>query len=118
MTSADASRPERLLPWRVAAWAWLAFCLVVAVHQFSFWRSTHFDTDVMALLPQDEQAPEVGIATRQMADQVTRQVVVMIGAADWASAQKAADAWERPRWPGRTRCATRSPSTHRTATAC
>ncbi|MFL6676848.1 MAG: MMPL family transporter [Burkholderiaceae bacterium] len=100
MTSADASRPERRLPWRVAAWAWLAICLVVAVHQFSFWRSTHFDTDVMALLPQDEQAPEVGRATRQLADQVTRQVVVMIGAPDWAGARKAADAWERAAMPG------------------
>jgi len=100
MTSADASRPERRLPWRVAAWAWLAICLVVAVHQFSFWRSTHFDTDVMALLPQDEQAPEVGRATRQLADQVTRQVVVMIGAPDWAGARKAADAWERAAMQG------------------
>jgi len=95
MSLADASRPERRLPWRVAAWAWLAFCLVVAVHQFSFWRTTHFDTDVLALLPQDEQSPEVGIAARQLAGQVTRQVVVMVGAPDWASAQKAADAWEQ-----------------------
>ena len=90
----DVSRPMRRLPWQVAAWAWLAFCVVVAAHQFTFWRSTHFDTDVMALLPQDEQAPEVGRATRQLADQVTRQVVVMIGAPDWAGAQKAADAWQ------------------------
>lgn len=94
MSPPDASRSERRLPWRVAAWAWLAFCLVMAVHQFSFWRTTHFDTDVLALLPQDEQSPEVGIATRQLAGQVTRQVVVMIGAPDWASAQRAADAWE------------------------
>ncbi|HEY8976817.1 MAG TPA: hypothetical protein VIN75_21565, partial [Burkholderiaceae bacterium] len=85
----------RPLPWQVAAWLWLACCVVVAAHQFAFWRHAHFDTDVMALLPQDEQAPEVGIATRQLADQATRQVVVMIGAPDWASAQKAAAAWEQ-----------------------
>ena len=90
----DATRPVRRLPWQVAAWLWLAFCIVVAAHQFTFWRHAQFDTDVMALLPQDEQAPEVGRATRQMADQITRQVVVMIGAPDWASAQKAAVAWE------------------------
>ena len=93
MSAVDASRPVRRLPWQVAAWTWLAFCLVVAAHQFTFWRDAHFDTDVMALLPQDEQAPEVGIATRQLTDQVTRQVVVMIGAPDWAGAQRAADAW-------------------------
>ena len=94
MSLADAERPVRRLPWQLAAWAWLALCVLVAAHQFTFWRSSHFGTDVMALLPQDEQAPEVSRATRQLADQVTRQVVVMIGAPDWASAQKAADAWE------------------------
>ena len=88
-----ASRPVRRLPWQVAAWLWLACSVVVAVHQWHFWRAAHFDTDVMALLPQDEQAPEVGRATRQLADQVSRQVVVMIGAPDWASARRAADAW-------------------------
>ena len=95
MSFADASRPVRRLPWQVAAWTWLALCMVVAVHQWTFWRSSHFGTDVMALLPQDEQAPEVGIATRQLADQLTRQVVVMIGAPDWASARQAAAAWEQ-----------------------
>ena len=95
MSVDDASRPVRRLPWQVAAWAWLACCVVVALHQFTFWRTTHFDTDVMALLPQDEQAPEVGRATRQLADQVTRQVVVMIGAPDWTSAQEAAAAWRQ-----------------------
>ena len=94
MSPNDAARPVRRLPWQVAAWAWLALCVLVAAHQFTFWRSSHFGTDVMALLPQDEQAPEVSRATRQLADQLTRQVVVMIGAPDWASAQKAADAWQ------------------------
>jgi predicted exporter len=87
--------PVRRRPWQVAAWAWLGFCLVVAVHQWTFWRTGHFGTDVMALLPQDEQAPEAGRAMRQLADQATRQVVVMIGAPDRASARKAAAAWQR-----------------------
>jgi len=91
---ADA-RPVRRLRWQVAAWAWLAFCVVVAVHQGRFWRANHFGTDVMALLPQDEQAPEVDRATRQLADQAARQVVVMIGAPAWADARKAADAWQQ-----------------------
>ena len=95
MNLAVDPRPVRRLRWQVAAWLWLAFSVVVAVHQWTFWRSGHFGTDVMALLPQDEQAPEVGQATRQLAEQVTRQVVVMIGAPDWASARKAADAWHQ-----------------------
>ncbi len=95
MTGADASRPLHRWRWQAAAWAWLALCVLVAAHQWAFWRAGHFDTDVMALLPQDEQAPEVGLATRQLAGQVTRQVVVMIGAPDWDRAQQAAAAWEQ-----------------------
>ncbi len=91
----DAAPPLHRGRWRLAAWAWLALVAVVAVHQWHFWTAGHFDTDVMALLPQDEQAPEVGRATRQLADQVSRQVVVMIGAPDWASATRAADAWQQ-----------------------
>jgi len=87
----SAVRPGR---WRFAAWAWLAVVAAVALHQWQFWRGGHFATDVMALLPQDEQAPEVGRATRQMAEQLTRQVVVMIGAPDWPAAQRAAAAWQ------------------------
>ena len=93
-STASADRPVRPLRWKIAAWLWLAVCCVVAVHQWQFWQARHFGTDVMALLPLDEQAPEVGRATRQLADQVTRQVVVMIGAPDWAGARKAADAWQ------------------------
>ena len=92
---ADAATPVRRLRWQVAAWAWLAIVACVGASQWNFWTTGHFDTDVMALLPQDEQAPEVSRATRQLADQFTRQVVVMIGAPDWASATKAADAWQR-----------------------
>ena len=94
MNLAPDARPVHRLRWQAAAWLWLAFCVVVAVHQWTFWRAPRFGTDVMALLPQDEQAPEVGRATRQLADQLTRQVVVMIGAPDWARAQRAADAWQ------------------------
>ena len=91
----DAGLAWRRRRWQVAAWVWLAIVGAIAVHQWQFWKTGHFDTDVMALLPQDEQAPEVSRATRQLADQFTRQVVVMIGAPDWAAATRAADAWQR-----------------------
>jgi predicted exporter len=81
--------------WRVAAWLWLALVAAVALHQFRFWQQGTFGTDVMALLPQDEQAPEVSRATRALADQMTRQVVVMIGAPDREDARRAAAAWEQ-----------------------
>lgn len=80
-------------PWRVAALLWLVFVLVVAVHQWQFWRAGRLDTDVLALLPTTEQAPEVARASKLLAEGVSRQVVVLLGAPDWADAQRAAQAW-------------------------
>lgn len=81
--------------WAGAAVAWLLAVLAVGVHQWHFWKDSRLDTDLLALLPQDEQAPEVAQATRQLADRAARQVVVMVGAPDWPAAQHAAAAWRR-----------------------
>lgn len=75
---------------RLLALLWLAFTLVVAWHQVQFWRGGKLDNDVLALLPPDEQSPLVSQATRQLADGASRQIVVMVGAADRATAQAAA----------------------------
>ncbi|MDB5857879.1 MAG: hypothetical protein JWQ76_1568 [Ramlibacter sp.] len=80
-------------PWRLAALLWLAFVLVVVVHQFQFWRAGRVDTDVLALLPASEQAPEVGRASKLLASGVSRQVVVLLGAPDWTDAKRAAEQW-------------------------
>ncbi|MCP3102402.1 MMPL family transporter [Myxococcus sp. K15C18031901] len=74
-------------------WAllWTLVVLAVGVHQVLFWRSARLDTDVLALLPEDEQAPEVDAATRRLADGAGRELVVLVGAPDWASARRAAD---------------------------
>ncbi|WP_245589167.1 MMPL family transporter [Chitinimonas koreensis] len=66
--------------------------LAVVLHQVQFWRAARLDTDVLALLPVDEQAPAVTAATRALAEQATRPVVVLVGAADWPAAQRAAKA--------------------------
>ena len=79
--------------WGLAALLWLAFVLVVAVHQFQFWRAGRVDTDVLALLPASEQAPEVGRASKLLAGGVSRQVVVLLGAPDWTDAMRAAKQW-------------------------
>jgi predicted exporter len=78
---------------RAAAILWLLFVFAICCHQWQFWRGPHLATDVLALLPVDEQHPEVTLATRQLAAQLSAQVVVMIGAPDWASTQRAAQAW-------------------------
>jgi len=74
-------------------WLALAWLLVVAVigwHQWQFWQAPRLDTDVFALLPQDEKTPVAQRAMRQLGEQGERRVVVMLGAADWHAAQEAA----------------------------
>ena len=74
-------------------WLALAWLLVVAAigwHQWQFWQAPRLDTDVFALLPQDDKAPVAQRAMRQLGEQGERRVVVMLGAPDWRGAQEAA----------------------------
>lgn len=80
-------------PWRLAALLWLVFVLAIAAHQWQFWRGGRLDTDVLALLPTSEQAPGVARAGQLLAQGVSRQVVVLVGAPDWTSARRAAQLW-------------------------
>lgn len=79
--------------WAIAALLWLVVVLGVGMHQWRFWQEGRLDTDVLALLPEDEQAPDVALATRQLADRASRRVVVLLGAPDWPAARAAAAAW-------------------------
>lgn len=79
--------------WSVAAAIWLLLVLAVGWHQWHFWQQGRLNTDVLALLPQDEQAPDVTLATRTLADRAARKVVVLVGAPDGPAARKAATAW-------------------------
>lgn len=80
-------------PWLAAVW--LLVVLAVAGHQWRFWQEGRLDADVLALLPHDERAPEVGLATEALAARAARQVVVMLGAEDWDGARRAAVAWRQ-----------------------
>lgn len=75
--------------WTVAAVLWLVVVLAVIGHQWRFWQQGRIDMDVLALLPHDEQAPAADLAMRKLTDAVSRQVVVMVGAPDWAQAREA-----------------------------
>lgn len=76
--------------WRLAALAWLLVVLAMAAHQWRFWQQDRIDTDVLALLPLNEQAPDVAQATQQLSEQLSRQVVVLLGTAQWADSRHAA----------------------------
>ncbi|HIV73217.1 MAG TPA: hypothetical protein H9903_19940 [Candidatus Aquabacterium excrementipullorum] len=69
---------------------WLVAVAIIAGHQWVFWRAPALNTDVFDLLPQDQQQPLAQQAMTQMAGQAERRIVVMLGAADWETAQAAA----------------------------
>ncbi|WP_454753504.1 MMPL family transporter [Cupriavidus necator] len=75
---------------RVLAFAWLLAVLALALHQASFWRSARIDTDVMALLPGSERTATADRVLRQLADGVSREIIVLVGAPDWQQAKTAA----------------------------
>lgn len=75
--------------WRVAAIAWLLCVLAVGWHQWSFWQQGRVDMNVLALLPEDEQAPEVGLATRKLVDGISRQVMLLVGGEEWSDVRAA-----------------------------
>ena len=81
--------------WRTAALAWLLVTIAVGVHQWQFWKHDGIDTDVMALLPVNEQAPDVALATEQLVGQMSRQVVVLLGTGEWNETRSAAQVFRQ-----------------------
>ena len=74
---------------------WLVVVIAIAIHLawLLIGGRLQLDTDVLAMLPQDERQPAVQQATRALADAASRRVVVLVGGSDWASARRAADAY-------------------------
>lgn len=91
-TAADSGHQERPagLLWRAASLLWLLLVLAVGAHQWHFWKQGRIDTDVLALLPINERAPDVAQATQQLAEQIQRQVVVLLGTGQWEQTRAAA----------------------------
>jgi predicted exporter len=84
----------------VARMRWLALSWVVLVlaslgHNAWLWTGSRLqlDTDVLAMLPQDERDATVQNITRQLTDSASRRIVVLVGGGDWPGARQAADAY-------------------------
>ncbi len=81
---------------RLAA-VWLALVLACLAHNAWYW-GVHQGapvTDMLAMLPRDEQRPLAGQATQALANAGARRITVLIGGGDKAQAQRAADAFLR-----------------------
>lgn len=80
---------------RRLAGLWLVLVLACAAHNLWHWGFAHRApvTDMLAMLPRDEQRPVAAQATQALADAGSRRVSVLIGGGDWGAAQAAADAF-------------------------
>jgi predicted exporter len=80
---------------RQLAALWLVLVLACVAHNVWHW-AVHKRmpvTDMLAMLPRDEQRPLAAQATQRLADAGSRRVTVLIGGADATQAQRAADAF-------------------------
>ncbi|AZN36311.1 MMPL family transporter [Iodobacter ciconiae] len=79
---------------RLLAKIWLVIVLGFIGHNIYLWSGhLQLDTDILAMLPQDERDPTVQNATRQLSDSAAKRVVVVIGGQNWESALAATDAY-------------------------
>ncbi|RZU03011.1 MMPL family transporter [Rivibacter subsaxonicus] len=92
MPALAPARRERASLWLACAWALVV--LAIALHQWRFWQHEPLDTDVMALLPRDAAAQAADQVAAKLAASAARRIVVLVGAADQASAARAAEAFD------------------------
>jgi predicted exporter len=69
---------------------------MLLAHATSLWTSKRIvpDTDILALLPVQEQDPVLQQAFAHMVDAAQQKLIVLVGAADWQQARRAADAYK------------------------
>ena len=80
---------------RRLAGLWLVLVLACLAHNAWTWGVQRRApvTDMLAMLPSDEQRPVAAQATQALAEGGARRISVLIGGSDWAQAQADADAF-------------------------
>ena len=81
----------------VFAWVWALVVGFLLVHNAYLWLGERIapDTDILALLPVQERDPVRRQAFTRMVDSAQQRLIVLVGADDWAQANRAADAYDR-----------------------
>ena len=79
------------------AWVWALVVGLLLVHIAYLWLGQRIapDTDILALLPVQERDPVLQQAFNRMVDSAQQRLIVLVGADDWAQANRAADAYDR-----------------------
>ena len=82
-------------PIRTLALVWLLLVLAITAHNAWLWAGDHLklETDVLAMLPQDDREPDVAEVTRALADAGARRIVVLVGTDSAAASQRAGDSY-------------------------
>jgi predicted exporter len=80
---------------RALAVLWLVVVALLLGHNGYLWLVKRIvpDTDIMALLPVQERDPILQRSFAHMVDAAQQRVIVLVGAADWDDAKRAADAY-------------------------
>ncbi|MEO6165430.1 MAG: hypothetical protein ABIP88_14970 [Candidatus Binatia bacterium] len=84
-------------PRRWAPWFWAAVVAVVVIHNGYLWWQQRLvpDTNILALLPAQGRDPVLQRALPQMVEAAEQRVIVLIGAADWDDARRAAAVYRK-----------------------
>jgi predicted exporter len=92
---ADMPQHKRGFRQRHAALLWLLVAALLLGHNGYLWLVQRItpNTDILALLPAQQQDPVKQQAFDHMVDSAQQRLVVLVGAADWQQAQRAADAY-------------------------
>nr|WP_307731743.1 MMPL family transporter [Pseudoduganella sp. SL102] len=80
---------------RTLALVWLVAVALLLGHNGYLWLVKRIvpDTDIMALLPVQERDPILQRSFAHMVDAAQQRVIVLVGAAEWDGAKRAADAY-------------------------
>lgn len=80
---------------RHLALGWAFVVALLLAHQAYLWLGQRIapDTDILALLPVQQRDPVLQQSFTHMVEASQQRVVVLVGAADWDSAKRAADAY-------------------------
>lgn len=94
MRSLTKSPPTNRLT-RTLAWVWLVVVLAVGGHTAWLYFGGHLsiDTNILAMLPQNQRDPALQKVTDKLTDAASRRIVVLVGGQDWDSAKKGGDAF-------------------------